>query len=107
MENWEKEVNKLELIRVKLNVNFNELQKITGINRSHLSKFFSCKNVPTLKMFMYVKSVLEKLETEYKDPIINNNIEKCNCDCDCTIDSQGIFRRGKIKCVKSKKEHKF
>lgn len=27
--------------------------------------------------------------------------------CDCFLDSSGFLRRGKIKCTKSKSEHKF
>ena len=28
-------------------------------------------------------------------------------NCDCCIDENGLLRRGKIKCTKSKSEHKF
>ncbi|AIX11859.1 hypothetical protein [Flavobacterium phage V157] len=27
--------------------------------------------------------------------------------CDCKLDENGLLRRGKIKCTKSKSEHKF
>lgn len=28
-------------------------------------------------------------------------------DCDCKLDESGLLRRGKRKCTKTKKEHKF
>jgi hypothetical protein len=34
-------------------------------------------------------------------------IKKEKKDCDCFLDGNGLLRRGKIRCIKSKSEHKF
>lgn len=108
MENWKKEIEKLEKIRVDLQINFNSLEKLTGVNRSQLKKMFTCLNMPGLELFLNVKNVLESQKhlkgaqsiLAESDVIVTENKE-----CDCTIDDKGILRRGKSKCKKTKSEH--
>ena len=96
MTNWENEIDKLELIRIGLGLNYNEIEKRTGINRGVLQRFFSKINEPKIGFFFKVKGFLESFEKP--------SIEFTQCDCKIV---NGLLRRGKIKCSKQKSEHKF
>ena len=122
MEKWQTEINRLNKIRVDLDLNWNRLEKLTKINRAQLKKFFEFTNVPSMKFYFEVKSSLEnefmvkeieKLETD--GSLQKGNVPKMEnkpapptekASCDCKLEN-GLLKRGKIKCTKSKAEHNF
>lgn len=48
-----------------------------------------------------IKNFIKKEIPKYKENYKFQN------ECDCYLDAAGFLRRGKVKCVKSKKEHNF
>ena len=94
MEKWKNEIDKLESIRISSGLNFNEIEKHTGINRGVLQRFFNKSNEPKISFYFKVKDFLESFE--------KSNVEFTECDCKIV---NGLLRRGKIKCTKSKSEH--
>lgn len=95
MTNWESEIDKLESKRIDLGLNYNEIEKHLGIHRSMLQRFFNKNNEPKIGFYFKVRDFLES----FKSPII----EVLECDCKIV---NGLLRRGKIKCNKTKSEHK-
>ncbi|MFO0090047.1 MAG: helix-turn-helix domain-containing protein [bacterium] len=128
MENWQVEIKRLDKMRLELGLNMNQLEKITGIDRGQLKRFFEFTNVPSMKFYFDVKVALEnEFEVKFKDiePIVKNQYNKLcenygvdktqntnsstfenNSQCDCKLEN-GLLKRGKIKCTLSKAEHKF
>lgn len=100
LEDWELEIKRLDKIRLELGLNYNKLQNIIGINRAQLQRFFEFKNNPSLKLYFSIKNALDE---EYKSFLADLEVE---IDCDCVLED-GLLKRGKIKCKKSKNEHKF
>lgn len=111
MEQWQKEIQKLQSVYSALEINYNRLEKHSGVNRAQLKRFFEMENVPSLKLFFQVKKSLEDL-TQLSGG--KNHFNKSqpaivffNLTCDCTLDESGLFRRGLSGCKKLKSEHKF
>ncbi len=105
MENWQIEIKRLDKIRLELGLNWNQLEKITNIDRGQLQRFFEFINIPSMKFYFDVKAALEnEFEVKFKDLV--SNLELATIECDCKLEG-GLFKRGKIKCKKSKAEHKF
>lgn len=123
MENWKVEIKRLDAIRTKLDLNYNQLEKLSGINRQKIARMFQMVNEPSLSFYLTIKSVLEnkikvvvnekkesiKLKPKIPlspvsmiDAMIEKNKEK---PCDCRM-SGTLFIRAK-GCTKSKDEHKF
>lgn len=119
MENWKKEIKRLDAIRLKLGLNNNQIAVLTGIGRGNIGNFFSMSHEPKLGFYLKVKSVLENEIEVNKKPkkevhrdggvsvseAIKEKAEPTN-DCDCYM-SGNIFLRGKSGCKKTKDEHKF
>lgn len=134
-ENWKVEVKRLDAIREKLGLNFNQIQKLTGIDRAKIGGFFNMKNQPSLGFYLTVKGVLEKeieVNTKEKKEVhrdggvsvseINKKekkgsvpkminpppppLKKSETTCDCKMNGM-LFIRGKSGCKKTKDEHKF
>ena len=104
MENWKLEIKRLEVIRERLGLNFNQLEKLSGQNRQKISNMFKMVNEPSLGFYLTIKSTLEnqiKVIKERKEiaVLVENN-------CDCKMDGM-LFIRGKSGCKKAKDEHKF
>ena len=101
MEKWQKEIQKLEELRIELKLNFNYLEKISGINRGQLKKIFEMKTIPSLKLFLTIQDVILNLVSETKS---KSNFEKCDCKI-----INGLLRRGKSnpKCELTKEQHVF
>lgn len=59
MENWQIEIKRLDKIRLELGLNWNQLEKITLIDRGQLKRFFEFANVPSMKFYFDVKVALE------------------------------------------------
>lgn len=132
MENWKVEIKRLDAIREKLGLNFNQIQKLTGIDRAQVGGFFNMKNQPKMGFYLSIKDFLEKeIEVNPKEkkevvgvvsvdkklakkitknqkkaiPEFKENYQFQN-DCDCKMDGM-LFIRGKSGCKKTKDEHKF
>jgi hypothetical protein len=118
MENWKKEIKRLDDIRLKLGLNFNQIEVLTGINRGKVGRFFNMVNEPSLGFYLDVRSCLEneiKVNTKPKKEISPKEEKTFSAatkevapknDCDCYM-SGTIFLRGKSGCKKTKEEHKF
>jgi hypothetical protein len=118
MEKWKKEIKRLNDIRLKLGLNFNQIEVLTGINRGKIGRFFNMINEPSLGFYLDVKMCLEneiKVNTKEKKEV-PAKVEKTSStpikeiapknDCDCYM-SGSLFLRGKSGCKKTKEEHKF
>lgn len=119
MEQWQLEIKRLDKIRLDLGLNWNQLEKITGKQRDLLQRYFDFKSVPGLKVYFEIKIALEN-EFEVRFPVEMVVINKpCSMgmselflvstddsDCDCKLEN-GLLKRGKIKCKKTKEEHNF
>ena len=78
------------------------LSKLTEIPAPHFYKWLDGTEIRANKLFFICDSAgfnVEVLKTQIKDLEIES-------ECDCKI-VNGLLRRGKIKCTKSKKEHGF
>lgn len=135
MENWKVEIKRLDTIREKLGLNFNQIQKLTGIDRAQVGGFFNMKNQPKMGFYLSIKDFLEKeIEVNQKEKkevhrdggvsvseinkkekkgsvpkMINPPpppLKKSETTCDCKMDGM-LFIRGKSGCKKTKDEHKF
>lgn len=118
MENWKKEIKRLDDMRLKLGLNFNQIEVLTGINRGKVGRFFNMINEPSLGFYLEVKTALEnqikvvvkesKSAPKDKDLAIPPKAVDVALknDCDCYM-SGNIFLRGKSGCKKTKDEHKF
>jgi hypothetical protein len=104
MQNWQVEIKRLDKIRLQLGLNYNQLEKITQIDRGQLKRFFEFKNVSSMKFYFDVKVALEQ-EFEVKFVEIIPETKVIIDKCDCKIEN-GLLKRGKIKCTLSKAEHK-
>jgi hypothetical protein len=104
MQNWQVEIKRLDKIRLQLGLNYNQLEKITQIDRGQLKRFFEFKNVSSMKFYFDVKVALEQ-EFEVKFLEIIPKTKVLIAKCDCKIEN-GLLKRGKIKCTLSKAEHK-
>ena len=90
-------------IRLKLGLNFNQIEVLTKHHRVKISRFFNMVNEPSLGFYLDVKMCLEsdfKVNTKEKKEVAPKN------DCDCYM-SGSLFLRGKSRCKKTKEEHKF
>lgn len=68
MENWKVEIKRLDTIREKLGLNFNQIQKLTGIDRAQVGGFFNMKNQPAMGFYLSIKDFLEKeIEVNQKE----------------------------------------
>jgi hypothetical protein len=108
LEKWQIEINRLDKMRLDLGLSMYGLEKITGISRDNLKGMFDFKNIPSLKRYLEIK---DALENQFNVVFIEENtkrtevaIESDKCDCKLV---NGLLRRGKIRCIKSKKEHNF
>ena len=67
-ENWQVEINRLNKMRLDLGLNMNQVEKLTGVNRSRLKGFFEFTNIPSMKFYFDVKKALEiQFEVKFKD----------------------------------------
>lgn len=110
MENWKLEIKRLEVIRERLGLNFNQLEKLSGQNRQKISNMFKMVNEPSLGFYLTIKSTLEnqiKVVKEKKEvvPPKEKSEAVAESTCECRM-SGTLFIRGK-GCTKSKDEHKF
>lgn len=114
MENWKTEIKRLDVIREKLGLNWNQMEKLTGVNRQKIQRMFQLVNEPSLGFYLLMKTTLEnqikvvgkeKKESANK-PIVESNLPKEEKLCDCRMDGT-LFLRGKSGCKKTKDEHKF
>jgi hypothetical protein len=118
MEKWKKEIKRLNDIRLKLGLNFNQIEVLTGINRGKIGRFFNMVNEPSLGFYLDVKMCLEN-EIQVNTRQKNESVPKMRNpppapikevapknDCDCYM-SGSLFLRGKSGCKKTKEEHKF
>lgn len=111
MENWKLEIKRLEVIRERLGLNFNQLEKLSGQNRQKISNMFKMVNEPSLGFYLTIKSTLEnqiKVIKERKEiaPSEKEIAVLVENNCDCKMDGM-LFIRGKSGCKKAKDEHKF
>ena len=112
LENWQIEINRLNKIRLDLGITLYKFEQITGIKRGNLQGVFELKNIPSLKRYLEIKEALEN-QIEVKDSkieikLIKEQKPKVKVNsCDCKLDTNGLLRRGKIKCSKPKEEHNF
>jgi len=120
MENWKAEIKRLDVIREKLGLNWNQMEKLTGVNRQKIQRMFQLVNEPSLGFYLLMKTTLENqikvVGKEKKDAI--TTMEKGNFEvatgtpkkeevsCDCRMDGM-LFIRDKNGCKKTKDEHKF
>lgn len=116
MENWKKEIKRLDVIRLKLGLNFNQIEVLTGINRGKIGRFFNMVNEPSLGFYLDVKSCLEneiKVDVNHKkrgvsiidNPVAATKEVASTNDCECCM-SGSLFLRSN-GCKKSKEDHKF
>jgi len=120
MENWKVEIKRLDKIRVDLNLNWNQLEKLTSLNRGKIQRFFESEKNPSMKVYFDLKEVLENqqevvfenvdaaeekpsVEVDLLDEYIKS---KNQTTCDCRM-SGNLFLRGKSGCKKTREEHKF
>ena len=136
METWKIEMNRLNKMRLDLGLNWNQFSKIAGKNRELLKKYFEFRSVPSMKVYFELKIALEnEIEVKFGDvemviiqkPMGNGPTEANiifpptmttalppktptrntnDNSCDCKLEN-GLLKRGKIKCKKTKAEHKF
>ena len=118
MEKWKKEIKRLDDIRLKLGLNFNQIEVLTGINRGKVGRFFNMVNEPSLGFYLDVKMCLEseiKVNTKDKKEVPPKAEKTTSApikevapknDCECYM-SGSLFLRGKSGCKKTKEEHKF
>lgn len=103
---WQVEIKRLDKIRLDLELNFNNLELLTNINRSQLKKIFTLETNPSLKLYLDIRYALES-QINVKSKVVKPKKEKKIVqECDCKLEN-GLFKRGKIKCLKSKIEHNF
>lgn len=88
--------SKVKVFREKVNAILKSFKPTESNNFSDIIK--SKKEID--KIISTQIGVPEKL-------LIKKEIPTTEKKCDCYLDSNGFLRRGKIKCTKSKKEHKF
>ena len=70
MENWKKEIKRLDDIRLKLGLNFNQIEVLTGINRGKVGRFFNMTNEPSLGFYLTIKKTLGRcVEVDGKDKV--------------------------------------
>lgn len=109
MENWKVEIKRLEAIREKLGLNWNQLEKLSGQNRQKIANMFKMVNHPSLGFYLTIKSTLEnqiKVVKEKKEVAPPKEVEAVvENTCECRM-SGTLFIRGK-GCTKAKDEHKF
>jgi hypothetical protein len=120
MEKWKKEIKRLDDIRLKLGLNFNQIEVLTGINRGKVGRFFNMVNEPSLGFYLDVKNALEHQIDVKKtiEKVSKGNTPKMRNppqpptkevaltnDCECRM-SGTIFLRSN-GCKKTKDEHKF
>lgn len=109
MENWKLEIKRLETIREKLGLNWNQLEKLSGQNRQKIANMFKMVNEPSLGFYLTIKTTLEnqiKVVKEKKvvaPPKVVSEVIESTCECRM---SGTLFIRGK-GCTKAKDEHKF
>ena len=125
MENWQTEIKRLDKMRLELGFNMNQVEKLTGVNRSRLKGFFEFTNIPSMKFYFDVKEVLEnefevkfgdtevhieggllkgqvpKMENKPLPPKAKEAIPTCNCKME-----DNLFKRDK-NCKMKKQSHKF
>lgn len=123
MENWQIEMNRLNKIRLDLGLNWNKFGKLVGKNRELLKKYFEFRSIPSMKVYFDLKTALEnefdvKIGEVVVPELLDDRKEKSfippktstrntNYDaCDCKLEN-GLLKRGKIKCKKTKAEHNF
>ncbi len=124
MEQWKTEIKRLNKMRLDLGLNMNQLEKLTGVNRSRLKGFFEFTNEPRISFYFQIKDALEnqievKFSEEAKEyldnyvpkegnvPIMENKPlpppEKTFCNCKM---EDNLFKRDK-NCKMKKQLHKF
>ena len=59
MENWKVEIKRLETIREKLGLNWNQLEKLSEQNRQKIANMFKMVNEPSLGFYLTIKTTLE------------------------------------------------
>lgn len=131
-EKWKSEIKRLDKIRLNLGLTSGKIEKRIGINRKQLDRIFACETQPGLGIYLTIKEFLEnERDVVFAEVLVegitsNNAVSKIETiiekqkvipefkedyqfqnDCDCKLDENGLLRRGKIKCKKSKEEHKF
>lgn len=125
MGNWKTEIKRLDVIREKLGLNWNQMEKLTGVNRQKIQRMFQLVNEPSLGFYLLMKTTLEnqiKVVGKEKKEVHRDGgvsverikrIEDLNivyptgeASCDCRMDGT-LFLRGKSGCKKTKDEHKF
>ena len=122
MENWKKEISRLEDIRIKLGLSYYKVASITKESHSKVSRVFRLLNEPGLGFYLKLKNCLENaIEVDTESSIIvlpeNGSIEKIKqkkqkpkqdkeiAYCGCKM-SGALFIRER-GCKKSKEEHNF
>lgn len=110
MENWKLEIKRLEAIREKLGLNWNQLEKLSGQNRQKIANMFKMVNEPSLGFYLTIKTTLEnqikvvgKDKKEVAPAKVVEQVVESTCECRM---SGTLFIRGK-GCTKAKDEHKF
>lgn len=110
MENWKVEIKRLDAIRTKLDLNYNQLEKLSGIPRGKIGNLFRLINEPSLSFYLTIKTILEnqiKVVTKEKKEVVppKEVVASVKSTCDCRM-SGTLFIRAK-GCTKAKDEHKF
>lgn len=110
MENWKVEIKRLETIREKLGLNWNQLEKLSEQNRQKIANMFKMVNEPSLGFYLTMKTTLEnqiKVVTKGKKEFVAPKEVAATFEsiCDCRM-SGALFIRGK-GCTKAKDKHKF
>jgi hypothetical protein len=59
MEHWKEEIKRLDKIRLDLGLNWNRMEKLTGVNRGQIKKMFEFTNIPSMELYFDVKIALE------------------------------------------------
>ena len=104
LENWEKEIKRLDKIRLDLGLTLYKTELLTGVKRGQLNGYFELKNIPSLKIYLSIKSALENAIEVKSSEEASAPLKTKKCDCKLV---DGLLRRGKIKCNKTKEEHNF
>jgi len=114
MENWKTEIKRLDIIREKLGLNWNQMEKLTGVNRQKIQRMFQLVNEPSLGFYLLMKTTLEnqiKVVGKEKKEAVSKEVSETKLPkekptCECRMDGM-LFIRDKSGCKKTKDEHKF
>lgn len=112
MENWKKEIKRLNALREKQGFTFYKLEQLSGRGRGRIGGMFKMVNEPSLGLYLAIKDILEKdievtvIEKKKFSSPKQQDTSVVDSNCDCRMDGM-LFIRGKSGCKKAKDEHKF